>query len=143
MRKLILSIVVLLSVVGLNAQTKFKVNVDSFYNFKFKDNISASEALNKNQLIELPGKVGFTEITVDEFSKTIKMRFEGKSYTLYMIGHPNGDKNAYMYQYNDGEKDVYGQMSFVEGDEGGRYVVAESEDDENPSYQKAWIAKIK
>jgi hypothetical protein len=59
-----------------------------------------------------------------------------------MLGHPNGNKDAYVYEYKDGDKMVRGQMSFVDSSTGERYVLAESQD-ENPNYQKAWIAKIK
>ena len=142
MKNIITAIAIMFISFGVNAQTVFRVKVDSFYNFKFDKNLSASEALNDNKFIELPGHVGKTDIIVNEMSETIIMKFDGMTYTLNMLGHPNGNKDAYIYEYKDGDKMVRGQMSFVYGSAGGRYVLAESQD-ENPNYTKACIAKIK
>lgn len=128
---------------GVNAQTAFRVKVDSFYNFKFDKSLSASEALNNKEFIELPGNVGKTDIVVNEMNKTITMRFEGMTYTLNMLGHPNGNKDAYVYEYKEGDKIVRCQMSFVDCSTGERYVISEGKDPENSNYQVAWIAKIK
>jgi hypothetical protein len=142
MKNIITAIAIMFISLGVNAQTAFRVKVDSFFNFKFDKNLSASDALNDNEFIKLPGHVGKTDIVVNEMSKTITMKFDGMTYTLNMIGHPNGNKDAYVYEYKDGDKMVRGQMSFVDSSTGERYVLAESQD-ENPNYQKAWIAKIK
>jgi hypothetical protein len=143
MKNIISAIVFLFLVINANAQVVFSVKVDSFYNFKFKTGMRASDAFNNNDYIELMGNVGETVIIVNEPARTITMKFEGKTFVLDMIGHPNGNKSAYLYEYYEGEKLVQGQMSFVVGDKGGRYMIAECEDDTNPSYQKASMAKIK
>jgi len=65
------------------------------------------------------------------------------TYTLNMLGHPNGNKDAYVYEYKDGDKMVKGQMSFVYSSTGEKYLVSEGKDLENPNYQIAWVAKIK
>lgn len=143
MKNIISTIVFLFLVINAKAQVVFSVKVDSFFNFKFKDNLSASQALNDDDFIELQGRIGKTVIVVNEFSKTITMKFEGKTFVLDVIGHPNGNKSAYVYEFYEDDKIVRGQMSFVDGLEGGKYVIAECEDETNPVYQKAWVAKIK
>jgi hypothetical protein len=140
--KIIFALIIVMFSLQLNGQSHYSVVVDSFFNFKFDKSLSASDALNDNEFIKLPGHVGKTDIVVNEMSKTITMKFDGMTYTLNMIGHPNGNKDAYVYEYKDGDKMVRGQMSFVDSSTGERYVLAESQD-ENPNYQKAWIAKIK
>jgi hypothetical protein len=127
-----------------NAQVFFSVKVDSFFNFKFKATLSASDALNNNDFITLQGNVGETIIIVDEQDKSITMKFEDTIYVLDMLGHPNGNKSAYVYQYYEGNKLIVGQMSFVDGyTTGNKYVIAESEDPADKTYTKATIAKIK
>jgi hypothetical protein len=126
----------------LNGQSHYSVVVDSFFHFKFENSLSASEALNDNEFIKLQGTVGKTDIVVNEMSKIIIMKFDGMTYTLNMLGHPNGNQDAYIYEYKNGDKMVRGQMSFVESSTGERYVVSEGKDPENSNYQIAWVAKI-
>lgn len=128
---------------NVKAQTKFTVTVDSFFNFKFDKSLSASVALNSKKFIELDGHVGKTEITVNEEDLTIVIKFDTNSYTMKILGHPNGNKEAYIYEYKDQEKMIQCQMSFVDSDLGERFVLSEGPDPENPKYQIAWIARIK
>jgi hypothetical protein len=143
MKNIITAIAIMFISLGVNAQTAFRVKVDSFFNFKFENSLSASEALNDNEFIKLQGTVGKTDIVVNEMSKIIIMKFDGMTYTLNMLGHPNGNQDAYIYEYKNGDKMVRGQMSFVESSTGERYVVSEGKDPENSNYQIAWVAKIK
>lgn len=143
MKNIITTIAIMFISLGVNAQTAFRVKVDSFFNFKFENSLSASDALNNNDFIKLQGTVGKTDIIVNEMSKTIIMKFDGMTYTLNMLGHPNGNQDAYVYEYKDGDKMVRGQMSFVDSSTGERYVVSEGKDPENTNYQVAWVAKIK
>lgn len=143
MKNIITAIAIMFISFGVNAQTAFRVKVDSFFNFKFENSLSASDALNNNDFIKLQGTVGKTDIIVNEMSKTIIMKFDGMTYTLNMLGYPNGNRDAYVYEYKDGDKMVRGQMSFVYSSTGERYVVSEGKDPENQNYQIAWVAKIK
>lgn len=127
----------------LAAQKKFTVVVDSFYNFKFDRRLSASDALNNNEFVERPGSVGETQIMVNENNETITLKFEGQTHILKMLGNPNGNKDAYIYTYLENGEWIKGQMSFVSGDGGGQYIIAEAQDKKDPDYQIAWIAKIR
>jgi len=128
---------------SIEAQPTFKVKVDSFFNFKFQKSISAPEALNTKNYIELIGNVGLTEIYVNEFDSTISVKFDDELHTLYITEISVGEKHSYKYHYKEGDKVVYAEMSFVYGSDGFRYVLAECQDEENPEYMKARIAKIK
>ena len=128
--------------IGAKAQSNFTVTVDSFFNFKFEKSLSASVALNTKNFIELDGSVGKTIITVNEKNLTILMQFDSTLHTLHILGQSNGNNDAYIYEYKEVDKMIRGQMSFVYSSTGERYVLAESQD-ENPNYQKAWIAKIR
>ena len=141
--KIIFALIIVMFSLQLNGQSHYSVVVDSFFNFKFDKSLSASESLNNKEFIELPGHVGKTDIVLNEISKTITMKFDTMSYTLNMLGHPNGNKDAYVYEYKDGDKMVKGQMSFVYSSTGEKYLVSEGKDLENPNYQIAWVAKIK
>jgi hypothetical protein len=143
MKNIITAIAIMFISLGVNAQTAFRVKVDSFFHFKFENSLSASEALNGNEFIKLQGTVGKTDIIVNEMNKTIIMKFDGMTYILNMLGHPNGNKDAYVYEYKDGDKMIKGQMSFVYSSTGEKYLVSEGKDVENPNYQIAWVAKIK
>jgi hypothetical protein len=140
--KIIFALIIVMFSLQLNGQSHYSVVVDSFFNFKFDKSLSASESLNNKEFIELPGHVGKTDIVLNEISKTITMEFDTMSYTLNMLGHPNGNKDAYVYEYKDGDKMVRGQMSFVYSSTGEKYLVSEGKDIENPNYQIAWVAKI-
>ena len=141
--KIIISLIIVMFSLPLNGQSHYSVVVESFFNFKFDRKLSASDALHDKKFIKLQGHFGKTEIVVNEMSLTITMKFDTVSCTLNMLGHPNGNKDAFTYEYKDGDKMVRGQMSFVDGrTDGERYVLSESKDPEDPNYQIAWVAKI-
>lgn len=143
MKKIILSLFLLLSFVKVYSQNIRVANLDSFFNFKFIKGISASDALNDNKIFETSGGYGVTTYIFNESVGKIFVLYDGMKYEMRIVGNTNGNKDSYIYEY-DTEKGVErGQFSFVHGDNGENYLIGETTDNQNPNLQKAWIALIK
>ncbi len=143
MKNIIATIALMFVSLGVNAQTIFTVTADTFFNFKFCRGMTVSDAFNNYDYITLMGSVGKAVITVNEPARTITMEIEPDTFVLDIIGHPKGNKYAYIYEYYEGERLVRGQMYIAIGDNGGRFMIMECQDETDPNYQKATLTQIR